>query len=247
VSAWALGLVAAGAYAVALAALAPAVYVDALLDRSTQGIVRLSDAAGTVWAGTGWLEARDRDQRGAGGALVAWQCSPRSLIRARLACEIVLPGSTQRAELVMSTSAVEILHADVSLPASVLGAGLPRLAPLRPTGNVRLTTERASFSALGQSGSVTVEWSDAGSAISPLAPLGDYRLRLSSENGTVHAVVSTLRGPLRVDGAGSWPSGAAPVIAARARVAAEHQQALAPLLRLVAVDRGGGSFDLQLK
>jgi len=76
--------------------------------------------------------------------------------------------------------------------------------------------------------------------------LGDYELRLDGEGATVHAYLRTIQGPLRLEGKGSWANGNHPVFLATARVPAQHQQQLAPLLRLIAVDRGEGSFELQL-
>jgi len=45
----------------------------------------------------------------------------------------------------------------------------------------------------------------------------------------------------------SWTHGDSPAFLAMARVPPQHQQQLAPLLRLIAVERGDGSFELQLK
>jgi len=62
----------------------------------------------------------------------------------------------------------------------------------------------------------------------------------------VRAYLRTIQGPLRLEGKGSWSNGSHPVFLATAHVASQHQQQLAPLLRMIAVDRGEGSFELQL-
>jgi len=80
-----------------------------------------------------------------------------------------------------------------------------------------------------------------------VSPLGDYELRLEGEGPAGRATLHTLQGPLRLDGKGSWMHGDSPAFLAMARVPPQHQQQLAPLLRLIAVERGDGSFELQLK
>jgi hypothetical protein len=63
----------------------------------------------------------------------------------------------------------------------------------------------------------------------------------------MHAELRTLSGPLQLDGKGSWSNGAAPSFRATARVPPQHQEQLSPLFRLIAVERGAGAFELQLK
>jgi len=60
----------------------------------------------------------------------------------------------------------------------------------------------------------------------------------------VHAALRTLEGPLQLEGKGTWSNGAAPSFLVTARVPAQHQEQLAPLLRLIAVERGAGNFEL---
>jgi hypothetical protein len=72
-------------------------------------------------------------------------------------------------------------------------------------------------------------------------------VRLEGEGPAVRATLHTLQGPLRLDGKGSRTHGDSPAFLAMARIPPQHQQQLAPLLRLIAVERGDGSFELQLK
>ena len=60
-----------------------------------------------------------------------------------------------------------------------------------------------------------------------------------------HACQCTIEGPLRLEGIGDWENGRHPVFLATAHVAAQHQQQLGPILRLITVGRGEGSFELQ--
>ena len=68
-----------------------------------------------------------------------------------------------------------------------------------------------------------------------------------ADGATVQASLRTLQGPLQLDGRGSWASGRNPEFQGNARVPPQHMQQLAPLLRMIAVERGDGRFDLILK
>ena len=235
-----------GAYAVALIATAPATLADAGLQRASGGRLRLAEAQGTLWSGTGQLEIRDPGGRNAVARPLAWRVVPESLLRGHLVCEIGLEQGRRRFPVTLSLSRIELANADISLPAAVLGLGVPKLAPLGLTGDVLVHVARLSIGRSATRGSATLQWRSAGSALTPVSPLGDFELRLEGEGPAVRATLHTLQGPLQLDGRGSWMRGDSPAFLAMARVPPQHQQQLAPLLRLIAVERGDGSFALQL-
>ena len=104
-----------------------------------------------------------------------------------------------------------------------------------------------SFGRSAIQGNATLQWRGAGSAFTRVSPLGDYELRFEGEGAAVRASLRTLQGPLQLDGQGSWTSGGNPAFLGTARVPPQQRQQLAPLLRMIAVERGEGSFELQLK
>jgi general secretion pathway protein N len=170
------------------------------------------------------------------------------LLRGRVVCEVGLGETARRFPVTLSPSRIELANADISLPAAVLGLGEPRLAPLGLTGDVLIHVASLSIARDGMAGNATLHWRAAGSSLTPVSPLGEYELRLVGEGMTINLVLRTLKeGPLRLDGKGSWTRGDNPAFLATARVAPQHQQQLAPLLRLIAVERSEGSFELQLK
>lgn len=236
-----------GAYVVVLIATAPATLVDAGLQRASDGRLRLAEAQGTLWSGTGQLEIRDTGRRTGVAKSIAWRVVPESLLRGHLVCEVGLEQATERFPVTISLSRIKLANADISLPASALGLGVPKLAPLELTGEVRLQVSNLSIGRSATRGGATLQWRAAGSALTPVSPLGDYELRLVWEGTAVRATLHTLQGPLWLDGKGSWTRGDSPAFLAIARIPPQHQQQLAPLLRLIAVERGDGSFELQLK
>ena len=244
---WSLLAIGLGAYALALVATAPATLVDAGLQRASHGRLRLAEAQGTLWSGSGQIEIRDTGGRTGVAKNLAWRVVPESLLRGHLVCEVGLEQATRRFPVTISLSRIELANADISLPAAVLGLGVPKLAPLGLTGDVLIHVASLSIARDGMEGNATLQWRAAGSALTPVSPLGDYELRLEWEGPAVRATLHTLQGPLRLDGKGSWTHGDSPAFLAIARVPPQHQQQLAPLLRLIAVERGEGRFELQLK
>jgi len=244
---WSLLAIGLGAYAFALIATAPATLVDAGLRRASDGRLRLAEAQGTLWSGTGQLEIRDASGRTGVAKTLDWRVVPGSLLRGHLVCEVGLDQAAKRFPVTISVSRIELANADISLPAAVLGLGVPKLAPLGLTGDVLVHVTTLSIGRSATRGGATLQWRSAGSALTPVSPLGDYELRIEGEGPVVRATLRTLQGPLQLDGKGSWTRSDSPAFLAIARVPAQHQQQLAPLLRLIAVERGDGSFELQLK
>lgn len=244
---WRLIAIGLGAYALALIVTAPATLVDTGLRRASDGQLRLAEAEGTLWSGSGQLEIRDAGGRTGIAKSFAWRVVPESLLRGHLVCEVGLEQDAKRFPVTLSFSRVELANADVRLPAAVLGLAVPKLAPLGLTGDVQIHVARLSIARDGTQGNATLQWRGAGSALSSVSPLGDYELRLEGEGPAVRVSLRTLQGPLQLDGTGSWTHGNSPAFLATASVPPQHQQQLEPLLRLIAVERGEGRFELQLK
>jgi len=234
-------------FAMALIATAPATLLDARLRDASNGRLRIAEAQGTLWSGTGLLELRDERGRSGLARTLAWRLTPAALLRARLGYEVELGPLSRPFPVTISWSRIELAEADISLPAVALGHVVPKLATLGLTGDMNLRIPRLSIGRDSTQGDATVQWRSAGSALSPVAPLGDYELRIRGEGSTVRTTLHTLAGPLQLDGQGAWASGRKPEFLATAHMAPQFRQQLAPFLRLIAVERGDGSFEFRLK
>lgn len=233
-------------FALALAALAPATLLDARLERASGGRLRLAEAQGSLWSGAGWIEMRDADGRAGVAKRLAWRVLLGSLLRGRLLVEIVLEPGGKPFKLALSPSRIDIADASISLPAAALALGVPRLARLRLTGEVRVSIPQLSFKGGRIDGYGTLQWRAAGSALTPVAPLGAYEVQFKTVGPAMHAALRTLEGPLELDGKGAWSSGEPPSFFATARIPPQIQEQLAPLFRLFAAERGAGTFELRL-
>lgn len=243
---WSLAVIGLVVYAIGLIATAPATLIDASLRDIGQGKLRLVEARGTLWSGSGRIEIRDSGGRTGAAKSVAWRILPGSVLRGQLVCEVQL-GQATPFPVTLSLSRIKLAKADISLPASVLGLGVPRIAPLGLTGELLLHVADISIERKQFHGNLTLQWREAGSALTPVSPLGDYELSIEGAGATVHASLRTLQGPLRLAGKGAWVNGGALGFLATASVPPQHQQQLGPLLRLIAVERSAGSFELQLR
>ncbi len=232
------------AYALALFATAPATLADAALRNASAGSLRLADARGSLWSGSGWIEIRDASGQSGAARDFSWRVAPASLLRGQLVCEARLEGAIAPFPVTLSLSRIQVANADLRLPAAVLGLGVARLAPLGLTGDVLIHVASLSVARDAMAGNATVKWLAAGSVLTTVSPLGDYEVGLDAEGRTVRANLRTLEGPLRLDGKGSWTHGGNPEFLVSARVLPQHQEQLAPLLRLIAVERGAGNFEL---
>jgi general secretion pathway protein N len=231
-------------YALALIATAPAALLDAALKDSSGGRLRLTEAQGTLWSGAGDIEVRDPARGVAYGMRVGWRSRPASLLRARLDFAIDVKEAAKPFPLSLCLSGIEVKDADITLPASALGIAVPKLAPLSLTGDLHLHVASLTLDRTHPAVRATLRWLIAGSTLTRVSPLGAYELQLGSAGNTLRASLRTLEGPLALNGEGSWANGTAPVFRVTARVAPEHERELAPLLRLIAVERGRGTFDL---
>lgn len=244
---WPLLAAGLGIYALALLVTAPATLADDGLRHASQGRLRLAEARGTLWSGSGWIEIRDAAGRVGVSKSLAWRLRPADLLRARLRYEVELGRGSRPFPVIVSWSRIEFANADIDLPAEALGLGLPRLAPLDLTGELNLKIASLSLGRDTAQGSAALQWRAAGSGFSPVWPLGDYELVWDAQGRQGRTTLRTLKGPLQLRGQGSWAVGRAPVFAATADTPPEIRQQLAPLLRLIAVERGAGHFELQLK
>jgi general secretion pathway protein N len=243
---WSMLAIGAGVYALVLVATVPATLVDAGLQRASNGRLRLAEAGGTLWSGAGQLEIRDAGGQFGFAKHVAWRLRPGASFRAPLAYEIAFGSATRPFPLTIFWSRIELANADIHLPAAALGLGVPKLAVLELTGDVNLHVASFSMGRSATRGSATLQWLRAGSAFSPVSPLGDYELRFDGKGPAVHATLHTLQGPLQLDGRGSWAAGRRAEFLATANMPPRFRQRLEPFLRLIAVERGDGSYRLQL-
>ncbi len=243
---WFLLGIGLGTYALGLVSMAPASLLDAALREWTGSRIRLVEAHGTLWHGTGQIELLDKQFSRAIVKPIAWSLLPEYLLRGRLHYELEVNQSGRRVEVLLSPTQAEVNNLDIELPASAIGMVLANIAPLELTGNLSMHLEHFVFGRDEMRGNATVKLLAAGSLHAALASLGDYELFVEGSGATARAVLRTLQGPLQIDGNGTWAVHGNSAFVGTARIAPQNRQQLSPLLRMFAVERAEGLFDLVL-
>ncbi|MEX2524387.1 MAG: type II secretion system protein N [Gammaproteobacteria bacterium] len=242
------GLITSGiiVYLAAVMATAPSTLIDAGLQRVTDERLRLAEAQGTLWSGNGQLEVRAENGQSI-ARQVQWRILPATLLRGRLTIDVMLGRGGGHFPVTLSPAGIELANVDLTLPAAALGLGIPELAALGLTGELSIHVANLSLSRDSIHGSALLQWHAAGSTLTTVSPLGDYEIQIEADGERVQYLLSTNEGPLRLDGRGSWTHGSKPVFRGTAFVPDAYTQQLNPLLRLIAIERGEGRFELQLK
>ena len=234
-------------YMAALVAGAPASLLDFAVERATGGRLRLTQAQGTLWSGSGSLEIRSADRKHAYARAVSWRVQPRAWLTGELEYALEVQGAPQPCLITASPRRLEVQNLELRVPGAVLGIASARIAPLLLTGDITLRVPRMSAVRDGVDGDAVVRWSDAGSTLVPFVHFGAYELRAQAVGEGASATLHTLDGPLALTGEGTWAPERPLRMRVYARVAESHYEKLAPLLRLIAFERRDGVFDLALR
>lgn len=179
---------------------APAAWIGGWL--AERGSWRLMHADGTVWRGSASIGIEDHGVVRLLPGRVAWRCMPGELPGGRIALSLEHPAMDNPVTVSWAPAGVSVAAGRARLPAAVLVAVGAPFNTVRPGGELEV-----SWSALHAAGReagehIEVTWTDARSALSPVTPLGSFRLTLDGRGGRAEALLTTLRGPLQVTGRG---------------------------------------------
>lgn len=165
--------------------------------------VRLMHAAGTVWTGSAALGVRDGDTLRLLPGRLAWHVDPAALATGRIALSLAHPAMDNAVRVTLGRGATEVAAGDARFPAAALVAFGAPFNTVRPGGQVRIAWSALRIAADRIEGRLDARWDDATSALSPVAPLGNFRLSFTGRGGTTDLALGTLRGPLQLAGRGS--------------------------------------------
>lgn len=239
------GLVAAVVVAVATA---PARFVDLALDRSTLGRVRLAEAEGTVWQGSGRLVFADLGGEDAqrlstpGVAIpgrVGWAVRPWPLFAGLVDAAISVDGMAQPVRLQGSFAEMRVGPGALSLPSVELSRLGSPWNSIRPSGALAVRWEPLTIRGGQMHGRATIELREAASAMTPVRPLGSYRVEIDGQGSRANVGLQTLSGPLKLTGKGTWDARAGLRFEADASAEPNEAERLQSFLGLVGRREGG--------
>lgn len=243
-------VVAAGALLLltAVAVEAPAVLVDRQLDALTGGRLRIADAAGTLWNGSGALVLLPNGAR----IPVLWHLDALPLLRSRLSGTLG-HDPTQSAE---SQSTFDVGADDFAVRR--LAVALPAEALLRASdapvfvtgagGTVELRSDAFAMHRGVFEGNLVVRWQGAslpGPRPEVRLALGDVRLDGTGSGGEIKGLLSNAGGDIEISGtltlAGTGAVRLEARLKPRAGVDAERSKAIQAALSMIgAADDSGG-------
>jgi len=246
--AWIASLAFAGIFCVSLAVMAPASLLSAQLESFSGSRLLLAGTRGTLWDGSGVLLFVNDTQYISLGEY-AWQLRPAELLSGGLAFDVRHGEDTSpmRVRYEPLRQAAELSQWHTTLPAQVLAMISPQLRPYQLNGEIELTTESVLFSQNGIAGKAAVDWMQAGSGLTDVYPLGDYRILMEGNGRGLSVQLSTLSGKLRLSGSGQMEPGKGLSFNGTAQaMQGEQQDSLSELLHHVGPEISPGVFSLGL-
>lgn len=233
---------------------APAVLADRALDYATQGHLRLADVRGTLWSGSGRLVLVDKaaappvgkapdnaPARLTGVALpgtVRWQMSPWPLLVGMLDARLEHDAMQRPVFVTARRNEWRVSAGALVLPAVELDRLGSPWNTIRPSAVLSLNWESLTGTASGFEGRAAIELSQTASALTPVAPLGSYRIEIQGASGRAMLRLATLAGPLQLSGEGSWDARGGLRFLAEASADPAEQLRLSPLLALIGQRQG---------
>jgi len=204
--------------AVALAAFAPASLADAALRSATSGRLALAETTGTVWHGSGRIvlidvaRARPESAGSRPPVLVGvaipgrleWELRALPLLVGVVDAAFRLEGMAAPVRLAGNLNEVRIGAGGFALPSVELGRLGSPWNTFRPVASLALRWEGMAFRSSGFEGRATIELRDLASALSPVRPLGSYRIEVVGSGASTAVTMATIAGPLQLTGDGSW-------------------------------------------
>jgi general secretion pathway protein N len=241
---WALAGIAA--IVVTVIAFLPAAWMAPAIEAQTGGRLTVGDAQGTLWHGSAFIGGAPSGTDPVTPLLpgrFSWRLSPMLLL-GQVDASIENPAAlSQPVRVTGSWNQWQVSPAAVSLPAERLaGLGAP-LNTIRPEGRMRLEWNSLQLTRAGQSvgltGSMTLLMEDIASRLSPIKPLGAYQLIMDWSGQQARLVLSTIKGPMLLNGTGSLTDGRFR-FSGKAEAEEGQEEKLANLLNLLGQRRREG-------
>jgi general secretion pathway protein N len=190
-------------------AMAPAQWAASAVAQATGDRVMLAEARGSLWRGQASIVLSPGQDAGIARIglpeALSWQLSPWHLLAGVIDVKLAHPSALMQPLQIRAglRGGVQVTATTVRLPAAVLaGLGAP-FNTIKPGGVISLAWQRLDFEGGRMKGDVLGEWQFASSALSSVAPFGNYRLLAEGGFPGTRLTLSTLSGPLELTGDGT--------------------------------------------
>jgi hypothetical protein len=170
---------------------------------------------------------------------VRWTVQWPYLLRGELALKLETAAAAGSLSVARGFDGVRLLHADLAMPAADLAQILAPLAAWQPGGEVQFQSDGFRPASITP-GTAHVLWNNASLNLSPLQPLGDYRLVLGDSADKITARLETQSGKLQLTGSGEYSKASGIRFSGNAQADPGHTKELQALLAALGQDRGDG-------
>lgn len=235
-----LPLLFGGVFLGGLLLFAPAAVMATLLERSTAGRISLAQTSGSFWQGSGVLIMHSKSTSHTLG-LHHWRWRPDASLEVRKGDNVPMAVS-----LSPLAGRVDISQLNLTLPTVLLEALAPQLGPYQLQGVLTARSEHLTLQQDGLHGPLSIDWHQAASRLSPVRPLGDYRIVLQGNGSTLNAQLSTLSGKLQLSAQGQLLPGGHLQINGTAQASPEAKDELNELLHYIGPEQSPGVYTLAL-
>lgn len=218
------------------------------LNRYTQGSVRLDPIAGSLWSGKGQLVVYYPKTTPHDFGQTEWGINPFWLLAGRVQFSLQTDHQDRkiRTTLGLARNSFLLKDTEAELPAAFVAQLYAPLSLISPQGKVRITTEGLTLSPDRIDGAATLEWLNAGSSLSSVQPLGDYRLEITGAEKNANLKLATLRGDLEFTGQGQWQPQTGQIQINGSALPHARAGELESLLAMLGADQGGGKRALNI-
>jgi general secretion pathway protein N len=230
-----------------LLVLLPAAWITPVFTKASGGHVNLVDPAGSLWHGSATLMLAAGSDTSAATLLpgrIEWHTAFWPLFTGRVRMTMLQSEAMPDPITVDATGrGSTVSQGTIAVPASLLsGLGAP-FNTLDLQGDVRLAWSDWRSFGKQSFGQLTVTLTDASSRVSLVKPLGSYQVVVQAEGDSSTIDLSTLKGPLTLNGHGVL-GGAATSFNGTASAAPEQRDNLAGLLNLLGRPSGPDTVTL---
>lgn len=192
----------------ALIVTAPAYLLDTVIGHFSHQRLSLANCQGTIWHGSATPLLHTGGHSSLTMHTLKWRINPQSLLLGRPSVELAWDNLDAKVpmQLLLDSKAIVFSNVLLPLPAEIISELSPYLKPAQFSGSLMLESPQLTYSEDSLLGNATAHWREAGSVMSSVNPLGDYRIDMVATQGKLQATLTTQQGALLLDGQGIWSS-----------------------------------------
>lgn len=226
----------------------PAAWFAWGLNRYTGGTLRIDPITGSLWHGSGRLVIYYPQTVPHDLGATEWRINPLWLFTGRVQLSLQTSGEDRKIKTTFRISGNSFLLKDTEavLPAAFVAQIYAPLSLIGPQGKVRISAPELIIAPGKMEGTAALEWLSAGSSLSSVQPLGDYRLDITGADKNANLKLTTLHGDLEFMGQGQWQPQTGEVQINGSALPRNRAGELESLLNMIGTDQGNGRRALNI-